>query len=168
MPRGCVSRYLNPRGASARYADCGSVQRFTQFNVVRTPVMLNVIPCKVFSTLRDTEARYAECGSGQRDSAERSCSCRWSVIGVCLSLAVYRSSRPTRACSGRRFASSEIGHFSAPVSATMSVPCIGGGAAKAQPVGRVLGETCLDHKLLFLVLRQKNALLPRRNESNVG
>ena len=132
-----VSVFSTLRGASARYADCGSVQRFTQFNVVRTPVMLNVIPCKVFSTLRDTEARYAECGSGQRDSAERSCSCRWSVIGVCLSLAFYRSSRPTRACSGRRFASSEIGHFSAPVSATMSVPCIGGGAAKAQPVGRV-------------------------------
>ncbi len=50
----------------------------------------------------------------------------------------------------------------------MSVPSIGGGAAKAQPVGRVFGETCPDHNLHFLVLRHKNALLPRRNESNVG
>ena len=41
-------------------------------------------------------------------------------------------------------------------------------ATERQSVGRILDETCLDHKLLFLVLRQKNALLPRRNESNVG
>ena len=48
-----------------------------------------------------------------------------------------KCSSPTRACSGRRFASSEIVVFQVPVSATMWLPSIGDGAAKAQPVGRV-------------------------------
>ncbi len=46
--------------------------------------------------------------------------------------------------------------------------CAALAATERQPVGRVFGETCPDHNLHFLVLRHKNALLPRRNESNVG
>ena len=80
------------------------------------------------------KARYAACGSWQRDPAKRSCSCRFSASSSCFTLAFYQCSRPTRACSGRRFASSEIVRFSALVSATMWLPFIGGGAAKAQPV----------------------------------
>ena len=40
-------------------------------------------------------------GSGQRGSAERSCSYHFKVCRVCLNVAVYQSSRPTRRCSGR-------------------------------------------------------------------
>ena len=83
-----------------------------------------------------SNARCAGRDSGQRDSAERSCSCRFEVGSVCRNLAIYQCSRPTRACSGRRFASCEIVRFSASVSATMWQPSIGGGAAKAQPVRR--------------------------------
>ena len=89
------------RGANARGAECGSSQRLPHVNLMRTPVVLIVVPCRVFSTLRRMKARYAECGSGQRGSVRRSCSCRFSVVRVCLNVAVYQSSRPTRRCSGR-------------------------------------------------------------------
>ena len=72
----------------------------------------------------------------QRGSAERSYLCRISAGGSCFNSAVYQCSRPTRRCSGRRFAPSKIVPFSVFVSATMWLPSFGGGAAKAQPVSR--------------------------------
>ena len=135
MPRDTVSVFSTPRGIKARCAECGSGQRLPPVNRMRTPVVLNVVPANACSTLRGMRARYAACGSWQRDPAKRSCSCRVNAGRSCLNSAFYRRSRPTRACSGRRFASSEIGHFSALISATMCLPSIGGGAAKAQPVG---------------------------------
>ena len=59
MPRDTVSVCSTPRGASARYADCGSIQRLTHINVVQKLVVLNVIPVNAFSTLRGMGARCA-------------------------------------------------------------------------------------------------------------
>ena len=107
------------RGANARYAECGSEQGLAHFTVVRTPVVLHVVPFKVFSAPRGTSARCAACGSGQRGSSQRSCSCHLNAGRSCFTSAVYQRARPTRACSGRRGASSAIGRFSASVSAPM-------------------------------------------------
>ena len=131
-----MSRLLNPAWCERSWCCRGSVQSLVHTSVIRKLVMprdsvrrfLNPVWCKRSLCWR---------GSGQRGSAERSCSYRFNVGCSCLNLAFYQCSRPTRACSGRRFASSEIVTFSAPVSATMLLPSIGGGAAKAQPVGRV-------------------------------
>ena len=64
----------------------------------------------------------------------------------------YQRARPTRACSGRRFASSKIVPFSAPVSVTMCLPSIGGGAPKAQAVGPPLYQPCLYHYCFFALI----------------
>ena len=97
-----------------------------------------MVPVSVFSTLRGAKARGAECGSGQRGSAKRSCSCRINVGVSCFHSAVYQSSRPTRACSGRRFASSEIVRFSNDSICYNVVAINQGGAAKAQPVSPLI------------------------------
>ena len=150
------------RGMMARCAT-GFRLAVSQPYVVRAPVVLTWFPPTFWAIQCGTSARDAErdsvrhflnpvwcerslCwrGSGQRGSAERSCSCRFNAGGSCLNSSIYQSSRPTRACSGRRFASSEIVRFSALVSATMELPSIGGGAAKAQPVGRSLINGVLD------------------------
>ena len=138
-----VNAFSTPRGASARCADVvpvnvSRISRWYERSLCR------VVPFKVFATLCGTNARCAECGSGQRDSAERSCSYSFNVVGLCFSLAMYQCSRPTRACSGRRCASRAIGRFSAPVSVTMSQPFINGGAANAQSVGRVSVRTLVS------------------------
>ena len=129
-----VNAFSTPRGMSARCAGVVPVSVWRICTWYERP-LCRVVPFKAFATLRGMKARCAECGSGQRGSAERSCSCRFSVIGVCLSLAFYRSSRPTRACSGRRFASSEIGVIFRASICYNGAAIYRGGAAKAQPVG---------------------------------
>ena len=136
----------------ARYAAWFRVA-LAQSRVVRAPVVLrSVMPRGSVSRLLNPawcERSLCWRGSGQRGSAERSCSCRIHACGPCLNSAIYQSSRPTSACSGRRFASSKIVRFSAPVSATMSLPSIGGGAAKAQPVGPSVDAVLLLCALVY-------------------
>ena len=126
--------FSTPRGVSARCANCGSGQRLTCCNVVRVLVVLNVILGNAFATLRGTKARYAGVIPSKWFSRTQLLLSHQRSRLV-PSLAFYQCSRPTRACSGRRFASSKIVRFSAPVSATIWRPSIGSGAAKAQPVG---------------------------------
>ena len=60
MPRDTVSACSTPRGTSARCTERGSVQRLAHFNVIRTRVVLSVIPVSAFATRRGTKARCAE------------------------------------------------------------------------------------------------------------
>ena len=116
FPRGSGNAFSTLRGTNARYA-AWFRSRFSQPCVIQRRVMLKWFrsawfrPAQLF--VSDQRGRLVP------------------------QLGYLSSSRPTRACSGRRFASSEIVRFSASVSVTMSLPSIGGGAAKAQPVGRV-------------------------------
>ncbi len=64
VPRGSVQGFLNPAWYERPpYADCGSFQYLPQRSVLRTPVVLIMVPVSAFSTLRGTKARYAEGGS---------------------------------------------------------------------------------------------------------
>ena len=82
----------------------------------------------------------------------------------CQNMKVFNKTYgPTRACSGRRFASSKIVRFLAPVSATMSLLSIGGGAAKAQPVGRVsLLKLSRSRRSLAVFLAKECCAAPKK------
>ena len=131
----------------------------------------SVIPFKVFATRRGIKARYAAVVLVRVVHSRAVARIVSSVVGVCLHVAVYQSARPTRACSGCRGASSEIVRFSAPVSAPMWLPSIGGGAANAQPVGPwliiAIPTICVIYVLpchvfpIFLCVIMFSTILPR-------
>ncbi len=101
--------------------------------------LCRVVPFKASTTLRGTKARYAEVvWSACFIQAQllvsfptwKAYASAWLFIKALAQHALAADAASRRARSGL---------FSALVSATMWLPFIGSGAAKAQPVGRVLG-----------------------------
>ena len=139
---------------SARCAERDSSQGLVQFNVVRVPVVLNVIPFGAFSTLCGANARYAgvvPVSVVQPSAAARVASA--PSVHASVRLSIGARAQPARAAdAAARRTRSRL--FSRLVSATMFVRSISGGAANAQPVGRFPSTTyrlgtCYNHRSSF-------------------
>ena len=126
--------FATPRGMSARYADVVPVN-LSRISTWYECSLCLVIPFGTFSTLCGANARYAgvvPVSVVQPSAAARVASAPSVHASVRLSIGTLAQHALAADAASRR-ARSRL--FSTLVSATMFLPSIGGGAAKAQPVG---------------------------------
>jgi hypothetical protein len=129
------------------------------FNVIRTRVVLSVIPVSAFSTLRGASARYAEVIPGnviQLSTVARIPS-TWLAYASARLFIKALAQHALAADAASRQARS--GLFSAPVSATMCLPFIAAAPLKLNPLGASQFAICLDLIVHFLSFWHKEAVL---------